>query len=171
MPKKLPVPKPTGTFYLILVLSLIASLMLIEQFVVPRLNQPQQEVPDNPQGQLVPLRVGSNTVQVEIRDDEAERELGFSGRATIGENEGMLFIFDQPLQPTFWMKDMQFSLDVLWIRDGRVVEIEENVVHPTQAAPVVKTMIPQNPVDMVLEVPSGWVSRMGAKAGDQVSWQ
>ncbi len=168
MAKKIESKKPTGTFYLIAVLSLIATLMLVEQFVMPRLNQPNNEIVANPQTPLVPLNVGTHTVQVEIRDDELERELGFSGRKTLGDNEGMLFVFEQAMQPTFWMKDMQFSLDVLWIREGKVVEIEENVPHPTETEPVIATMIPQNPIDMVLEVPSGWVSRTGVKVGDEV---
>jgi len=168
MAKKIDSKKPTGTFYLIAVLSLIATLMLVEQFVMPRLNQPPETMVDNPQTSLVPLMVGDQEIQVEIRDDEFERELGFSGRKTLGDNEGMLFVFEQAMQPTFWMKDMQFSLDVLWIREGKVVEIEENVPHPTQEEPVIATMIPQNPVDMVLEVPSGWVSRAGVKVGDEV---
>lgn len=168
MAKKIESKKPTGTFYLIVVLSLIATLMLVEQFVMPGLNQPPEAVVENPQTSLVPLTVGDQEIQVEIRDDELERELGFSGRKTLGDNEGMLFVFEQPLQPTFWMKDMQFSLDVLWIREGKVVEIEENVPHPTEADPVIATMIPQNPVDMVLEVPSGWVAETGVQVGDSV---
>lgn len=160
--------KVSGTLYLITTLSVIATLLLVEQFIVPRWGQIQQEEVTNPKTQLVTLVVGEAELQVEIRDDEAERELGFSGRDSIGENEGMLFVFDQPMQPTFWMKDMLFSLDVLWIREGKVVEIEENIPHPTQDQPVVATMIPQNPVDMVLEVPSGWVRRTGVKVGDRV---
>lgn len=160
--------KPSGTFYLIAVLSVIATLMLLEQFVIPRLNQPATTLVENQKTTLVPLTVGDQVVQVEIRDDEVERELGFSGRKSIGDNEGMLFVFGELVQPTFWMKDMQFSLDVLWIREGKVVQIEENVPHPTEAEAVIATMIPQNPVDMVLEVPSGWVSRTGVKVGDEV---
>ena len=160
--------KPSGTFYLITVLSVIATLMLVEQFVMPRLNQPPETVVDNPKTSLVPLMVGDQQIQVEIRDEEAERELGFSGRKNLGDNEGMLFVFEQAVQPTFWMKDMQFSLDVVWIREGKVVEIEENVPHPTETEPVIATMIPQNPIDMVLEVPSGWVSRTGVKVGDEI---
>jgi uncharacterized membrane protein (UPF0127 family) len=169
MPKNKLSKKPSGTFYLIAVLSVIATLMLLEQFVIPRLNQPTTTSVENPKTALVPLTVGEQVVQVEIRDDEAERELGYSGRKSIGDNEGMLFVFGELVQPTFWMKDMQFSLDVLWIREGRVIQIEENVPHPTQAQPVISTMIPQNPIDMVLEVPSGWVSRTGVRVGDQVS--
>lgn len=162
--------KPSGTFYLIAVLSVIATLMLLEQFVIPRLNQPATTLVENQKTTLVPLTVGDQVVQVEIRDDEVERELGFSGRKSIGDNEGMLFVFGELVQPTFWMKDMQFSLDVLWIREGKVVQIEENVPHPTEAEAVIATMIPQNPVDMVLEVPSGWVSRTGVKVGDEVDF-
>jgi uncharacterized membrane protein (UPF0127 family) len=169
MPKNKLSKKPSGTFYLIAVLSIIATLMLLEQFVIPRLNQPTTTSVENPKTVLVPLTVGDQVVQVEIRDDEAERELGYSGRKSIGDNEGMLFVFGELVQPTFWMKDMQFSLDVLWIREGKVIQIEENVPHPTQAQPVIATMIPQNPIDMVLEVPSGWVSRTGVRVGDQVS--
>ena len=60
------------------------------------------------------LRVGSGEVRVEIVETEAERQRGLSGRKEMGEDEGMLFVFDYPARHEFWMKEMLFDLDFVW---------------------------------------------------------
>lgn len=108
------------------------------------------------------LQVGNTQVAVEVRDTEEGRSQGLSGREQLGEDEGMLFIFDQPGIYGFWMKDMKFPLDFIWIKDNAVAEIRENVgidqmdIRPKEAA------------DKVLEVNSGWVEKQGIKVGDAV---
>lgn len=68
-------------------------------------------------------------LQVEIADTEKELEYGLSGRTSIASNEGMLFVMPTMGQYGFWMKDMKFPLDIVWISDeGRVVNIVENAL-------------------------------------------
>ena len=69
-------------------------------------------------------------VRVEIRDDTNGRNLGLSGRSSLAENEGMLFIFDTPAVYEFWMKDMNFPLDFIWINNGLVVDLSEHIPPP-----------------------------------------
>jgi len=115
------------------------------------------------------LKVGQAVVRVEIRDDTNGRNLGLSGRSSLAENEGMLFIFDTPAVYEFWMKDMNFPLDFIWINNGLVVDLSEHIPPPdklTNEPPM--TVRPKTPVTQVLEVNSGWVEQHQIKLGDQV---
>jgi len=108
------------------------------------------------------LQVGDAQVAVEIRNTEEGRSQGLSNREKLAEDEGMLFVFDQPGIYSFWMKGMKFDLDFIWIKDNLVMEVTENVgidrmdIRPKEAA------------DRVLEVNSGWVEKQGIKIGDAV---
>ena len=115
------------------------------------------------------LKVGNSVVKVEIRDDQVGRSLGLSGREGLGENEGMLFIFNSPAIYEFWMKDMNFPLDFVWIQDGKVVDLSEHIPAPdklTNEPPM--TVRPDSSVTQVLEVNSGWVEKNRIKVGDLV---
>lgn len=105
------------------------------------------------------LTIGDTTLLVEISDDAQKRAQGLSGRTSLQSNTGMLFLFEEAFLASFWMKDMNFALDFLWIRDGVVVDITENVPAPT--GDDLPTYSPNQPVDMVLEVNAGWVAAHG----------
>ena len=108
------------------------------------------------------LQIGNAQVAVEVRDTEEGRNQGLSGREKLAEDEGMLFVFDQPGIYSFWMKEMKFSLDFIWIRDNVVAEVTENVG-------VDRTDIrPKEAVDKVLEVNSGWVKENNVRVGDKI---
>lgn len=108
------------------------------------------------------LRVGETKIKVEVRDTEAERARGLSGRESLGEDEGMLFVFEKPGIHGFWMKEMKFGLDFIWIRDNKVIEVTENVgVERMDISPF-------EAVDKVLEVNSGFAAKHSIKVGDSV---
>lgn len=111
--------------------------------------------------------IHSNTFNVDIADTDMSRMLGLSGRKSLGENEGMLFIFPIPGQYAFWMKGMNFDLDFVWISNGTVIQTMENVPKPTSTLDFA-TYAPVAPVDQVLEVNAGAVARTGIQAGDSV---
>jgi uncharacterized membrane protein (UPF0127 family) len=122
----------------------------------------------NPMNEQVPMRVGGARLQVEVRDDEEDRALGLSYRDSLGENEGMVFVFDSAQPQRFWMRGMQFPLDMIWIRDGRVVEVTENVPAPASESETPVTVSSKEEADIVLEVNGGWVARHGVRVGDAV---
>src|SRR3989344_8905757 len=75
------------------------------------------------------ISVGRNKVFVEIMDTAAKRAKGLSGRSSLSENEGLLFVFEEKdIMPAFWMKDMSFAIDIMWINDGVVIGISENAL-------------------------------------------
>lgn len=121
------------------------------------------------QSQALPqVKVGQAVVNVEIKDTEAGRNLGLSGRPSLPGNQGMLFVFDQPAIYLFWMKGMNFALDFVWIDNDQVVDLTEHVPAPDQTNQVPVTVKPKVPVTQVLEVNSGWISKNGIKVGDEV---
>jgi uncharacterized protein len=129
--------------------------------------QPELTV-ENPVAERVPLQIGDTRLMVEVRDTDEERALGLSGRTELGATYGMVFIFEYPGQPVFWMKEMQFSLDIIWVRNGEVVQIDEEVPHPTERQPQVATVSPRVPIDTVIEVVAGFVENNGIAVGDRV---
>lgn len=112
------------------------------------------------------LRVGEIEFRIEVANNNVTRTKGLSGRESLGENEGMLFIFEKPDTHSFWMKGMNFPLDIIWISDGQVVEISENL--PPAALPNLTVYSPHQPVNMVLEVNAGAARDKGIKAGDSI---
>jgi uncharacterized membrane protein (UPF0127 family) len=109
------------------------------------------------------LTIGQVKLSVSVSNTDAVRQQGLSGRESLGENEGMLFVYDQPGGHRFWMQGMKFPLDFIWINQNQVVGVTENVsVDQTDIRP------PQA-VDKILEVNSGWVKQRGIKIGDAVS--
>ena len=108
------------------------------------------------------LQVGKSGVAVEVRDTEEGRSQGLSGREKLAEDEGMLFVFDQPGIYGFWMKGMKFPLDFIWIKDNAVAEITENVAVSRM------DIRPKEAVDKVLEVNSGWVKQNNVRVGDKI---
>jgi hypothetical protein len=100
----------------------------------------------------------------------AEQARGLGGRSALGANEGLLFEFSGPGVYPFWMKDMQFPIDIIWIRDGRIVDITERL-DPQIGAPdsELRMYSPQEAVDEVLEIASGRAALLHARIGDTVT--
>jgi uncharacterized membrane protein (UPF0127 family) len=105
-------------------------------------------------------------VYAEIAATPAEKERGLSGRLTLSPDAGMLFVFSSPSRPGFWMKEMNFPLDFIYLRDGRVAEIKENV--PAAIIPI--PFFPAAEIDAVLEVNAGFVKRHGITVGATVGY-
>lgn len=106
-------------------------------------------------------------LQVEVADTNASRELGLSGRKKMGNDEGLIFIFDVPGRYGFWMKDMSFPLDIMWInQNGIVVNIERNVTPESYKEK--KTYINQADASYVLEINAGQAEKFGLYLGSKI---
>jgi len=113
------------------------------------------------------LHVGSAAFDVEIANTTTTRARGLSGRESLAENEGMLFIFNSPGIHGFWMKDMKFPIDFVWIRGDKVVGVTENAApEPGVAMWNLTLYYPPEDVTHVLEVPAGTVEKRSIKMGD-----
>jgi len=109
-------------------------------------------------------------VWVKVAAIESDQVRGLSGKWFMPEQVGMLFVYDEAQFLSFWMKQMRFGLDFVWLRDDQVVDITENVGRPRTIDAERTTVAPQVPADAVLEVNAGWVERNGLAIGDIVSF-
>lgn len=111
------------------------------------------------------ITMPNGAITAEIADTQSSRELGLSGRKVMEANHGLLFVFDVPGRYGFWMKDMLFPLDIIWInQDGLVVEVERNV--KPESYP--KTFINTSPASFVLEINAGKAEEEGVFIGSKV---
>ena len=116
------------------------------------------------------VRVGdAPAVRAQVADDAAERAQGLSGRPRLARNAGMYFVLPDTTT-RFWMKGMRFPLDMLWIRDDRVVDVTARAPKPRPGT--AESRLPlyssSRPADRVLEVNAGWAKRNGVQVGDSV---
>lgn len=110
--------------------------------------------------------VNSACIQAEVADSAEKQEVGLMFRKNLAENRGMLFIFDREAKYSFWMKNMQFPLDIIWIDSNReIVDITENAL-PCKGT--CDTIMPAVSSRYVLEVSSGFVKRKKIKKGDKL---
>ena len=105
---------------------------------------------------------------VELADTAVKRAQGLSGRDSLPENRGMLFIFPEETLPTFWMKDMKFSLDFIWVRGAKVVTLHPNVPSPEATATDLALYSPSEPIHFVLEVNAGFIAKHHIAVGDSI---
>lgn len=101
--------------------------------------------------------IGTTTIVVEIEDTPAAREQGLSGRVSLADGSGMLFVFEQPGTYGFWMKDMNFALDMIYAdASGRIVTIVRDATPESYKQNPPQVFYPSSPALYVLEVPAGF---------------
>lgn len=114
------------------------------------------------------VTIGSTVFRAEEAFTEASRERGLSGRNSLPANQAMLFVFEQPRAECFWMKDMKFSIDILWFDEtNRIIHQERNV----QVASYPETYCPPRPSKYVVEVTAGTSEKYGWETGDTLLQQ
>lgn len=111
------------------------------------------------------LSINGRFIKIEIADTLEERTKGLSGRKYLEKDTGLLFIFPQPDIYRFWMKDMNFPIDIIWISpDWKIVDINEALDPGTYP----QTFSPSSTVQYVLEVNAGWTKKNQVKIGNRV---
>lgn len=123
---------------------------------------------NKPASQLKPLIIGNKKIFVEIADTDQKRKEGLSNRNKLEENQGMLFVFNQPGKYTFWMKDMLFPLDFIFIKDNKIVNIAENIPNPKNKNDTPVIISQKEEFDTVLEVNAGFIHKNHIKIGDLI---
>lgn len=126
--------------------------------------------PGSPQAVVT---VGTASFKVELAITQDQRTQGLSGRTTLAPRSGMLFVFDEEALYSFWMKEMRFPLDVVWI-DARctVVDILRMAPPPAPGQGLDELAIynPDAPALYVLEVNGGETGAVGVRLGDRVEF-
>lgn len=147
---------PKKTFIIILIIIFVGALIL---YLIPF---------PNTKAHYVTIR--GATVKVEIADTPHRKAEGLRGRSYLPEGAGMAFFFSHNDDPAIWMKGMRFPIDILWVRDGKVVDMEESVAPALAGTPdaLLPQYRPNSVADMVLEVEAGFVKENSIQQGDAV---
>ena len=108
-------------------------------------------------------------IPVEVADTLKKRSLGLGKRASLKKGWGMLFVFEKRKPYRFWMKDMQFPLDIIWLDNHRIVHIIHNAP-PANTKEKLNVMTSHHPVNFVLEIASGRATKLRLKQGDLLKY-
>lgn len=113
------------------------------------------------------VRVDDEVFKVRIMHTDRERRQGLMGLPGLGEREGMLFVYEKPARYPYWMKDMLFAIDIIYINNGRIVDMALNMPPPKPGeAPA--SFRPAEPAERVLEVAAGTAQKLGWAKGTRV---
>jgi len=159
---------------------LIPSLVFVLVLGIYILNKPKDQVISVERENPVALQaqdarkliiINGNEIEVEVVDDEIGRREGLSGREVLEDNKGMLFVFEAiNFKPAFWMKDMLFPIDIIWVNDGVITQIDKNIGPPETVTSDedLRLYLPNDEIDYVIEVNGGFCDRMMIRTGDSV---
>ncbi len=112
------------------------------------------------------VSIGGKAFKALVSSTEALRDKGLGQRDSLPADEVMLFAFDAPDLLGFWMKDMRFSIDMMWLDlNGTVITIAKSVSPDTYP----KVYFPSRPALYVVETNAGVLQSLGVKEGDKVS--
>ena len=108
---------------------------------------------------------GRVTINVEVARSPQAQTKGLGGRPSLKKGTGMAFSYNGPGLRGIWMKGMLIPIDILWIREGRIVAIEANVPPPSSNG---ELAVFSHVADLVLEVPAGYAKEMEIRVGQSV---
>lgn len=113
----------------------------------------------------------STTFTVDVADTIAEQTLGLGDTTMLPVDHGMIFIYPKTNMYEFWMKDVEYPIDIIWIKDLTVVDITSNI--PPEARGTTYANYahysPNSPVNMVLEVGAGIAKQEGIAVGQHLT--
>jgi len=116
---------------------------------------------------LIPIKLGDISLLASIADTNATRELGLSGTTYLPEDEVKLFIFETSEKWNFWMKDMNYPIDIIWLDEQKkVVHIENNVKSDSYPS----YFLPPVPAKFVIETNAGFAEAKQILLGTEAEW-
>ena len=113
------------------------------------------------------------TIQVKIADEPKEHQTGLADFSSLPLGEGMLFVFDKSASYVFWMKNVEFAIDIIWIDENKkIVDIASNVPpEPDKGEKELTRYKPKSDAKYVLEINAGLSSLHNLQVGDQVAFE
>lgn len=107
-----------------------------------------------------------NCFEVELAITEEQQNVGLSNRTYLENNKGMLFVFNEEGDYPFWMKDMKFPLDLIWIdKNGIVVDMAKDT---KPCGPLCFGIYPEKKASYVLELNANTSNVVGLDLGDKI---
>ncbi|MBI2327157.1 DUF192 domain-containing protein [Candidatus Curtissbacteria bacterium] len=120
----------------------------------------------------IPVEVKTLLISAQVASSASDHRKGLSEKDSLPINEGMLFVFDQKGAYGFWMKDVKFAIDIIWIgEDKAIVDIAEGIApEPGRRDEELTVFKPRAEARYVLEINAGLSKLHGLQIGDKVSF-
>lgn len=115
------------------------------------------------------ITIDGHTFYVSLAKTEKDKEIGLSSRSSLPKDQGMMFQFDHPDYYAFWMRDMKFPIDIIYISNKKIVTIFPNVPAPTNVKDNLPIYKPHQVADTVLEINAGLADQYHFAVGDTVT--
>lgn len=112
--------------------------------------------------------ISNKYFDAEIAKTDSQKEIGLSKYSDIRNNFAMVFIFEKPDYYSFWMKEMKFSIDIIYVRDGKIIGIFKNVPYPKSNTQKLSQYRPNQIADTVIEIKASLSDKYNFKKGDKV---
>lgn len=140
------------------------ALQIYYRYMPKEVLEPKNNYETYPQA-IVKIKDAEFTVA--LAQSEERKEIGLSYLQNMPENRGMAFIYKEPDIYPFWMKDMNFDLDFIWVRNGKIIEVTPYV--SSKVIDQYKITKPYSPVDTVIELNAGQIEANQIGVGDTVN--
>jgi uncharacterized protein len=140
----------------------LTSLASVALMTFSQAGHAQSDAPGEPQTHLQRIKIsaGMHQIDTQVALSAEQRQTGLMWRKAMPMHEGMLFIFEQPSQQCFWMKNTLIPLTAAFVADdGTIVNLQDMKPQTTESHCSTK------PVRYVLEMNKGWFTKKGIKAG------
>lgn len=136
----------------------LGALMAFAALSATAQDAPQMNLP------VVQLQAGMHNIRAQVAATPDQRATGLMHRREMAQNEGMLFVFEQPSPQCFWMKNTLLPLSIAFLADdGTVVNTDE------MKPQTLDSHCSTKPVRYVLEMNEGWFAKRGVKAGTKLA--
>jgi|YelNatPaOPRAMG01_1025707.scaffolds.fasta_scaffold07076_3 uncharacterized membrane protein (UPF0127 family) len=118
---------------------------------------------------IASVSIDNHNFSAYIADTLLSQSKGLAAFDSITDNQGMLFLFPEKEVTGFWMKDMKFPIDLIWISGDTIVGFEKDMVpQPGEPDYDLKVYYPPEPIDKVLEINAGLIDKYNFQIGDLV---
>ena len=112
--------------------------------------------------------IGNVTFYVDVARTPEQQTKGLAIYNSLPLNKGMVFPFEKPDYYAFWMKDMKFPIDIIYIKKGEIVDIFKDVLPPLSPSSQLPVYKPKKPADTVLEINAGLSDKYNFKTGENI---
>lgn len=116
----------------------------------------------------VTVTINKQIFKATVVKESLDQQIGLSKYTSLPEDQGMLFEFTEPGYYPFWMKDMKFAIDIIFIDGDKIVSIAQDVPAPKSPDENLPQYQPEAPANKVFEIKAGLAKKYNIKKGDTV---
>jgi len=151
--------------FLIIILLFVCIFLILNKNYQNKIFKENQNI--NSSNTIHSVKINEAVLKVEVASSNTERAKGLSGRESLSADTGMLFLFNNSGKYSFWMKDMNFPIDIIWIDENSKIVFIEKDAKPESYPALLGGLVDAK---YVLETVSGFASKNNIKIGDRVDF-